>query len=78
MGVRDGLAALRKEFFQISVAGHTLCAGDYGLGRRLLVAALAGQAGLLMFLEAGSGRGCLSGIMQGHYYQGTNECENDG
>jgi len=78
MGVRDGLAASLEELLQVPVAGHALRTGDHGLGRRFLVAALAGQARLLMSLDTGGGRGRLPGVMQGHYYQGTNECENDG
>lgn len=77
MGVRDGLAALLKEFFEVSVAGHALRAGNHGLRRRFFVAALAGQARLLMSLDTGGWRGRLPGVMKGYCYQGTNECEND-
>jgi hypothetical protein len=77
VGVRDGLAALLEKFFQVSVAGHALHAGDYILWRRLLMATLARKARLHMSLEAGGRWGRLPGIMQGHYQQGTNKCEND-
>lgn len=74
MGVRDGLAALLKEFFQVSVAGHALRAWNHGLWRRFLVAALAGHARLLMSLDTGGGRGRLPGVVKGYCYQGTNKC----